>query len=113
MSENRGKWARKLHLAFNDLWVLRFATVGAVCTAVLFLLPASYPLADAVSWGCMIPISALIVRFVCLLRLPGERLKELTIDKRQVRRWSRWNNAAFAVFFGVMLVRVLFRIFGR
>ncbi len=112
MSGNRGKWARKLHLAFNDLWVLRFATVGALW-AVLFLLPASSPLADAVSWGCMIPISALIVRFVYLLRLPEGRLMEPAIDKRQVRRWSRRNNAAFAVFFGVMLVRLLFRIFGR
>lgn len=43
MSENIGKWARKLDLAFNDIWVLRFATVGALCVAVLFLLPASSP----------------------------------------------------------------------
>ena len=105
MSENIGKWARKLDLAFNDIWVLRFATVGALCVAVLFLLPASSLLADVVSWGCMVPVTALIVRFVYLLRLP--------IDKRQVRRWNRWNNAAFAVFFAVLLVRVLFRIFGR
>ena len=97
MSENIGKWARKLDLAFNDIWVLRFATVGALCVAVLFLLPASSLLADVVSWGCMVPVTALIVRFVYLLRLP----------------WNRWNNAAFAVFFAVLLVRVLFRIFGR
>ena len=51
MSENIGKWAQKLDLAFNDLWVLRFATVGALCVAVLFLLPASSLLADVVSWG--------------------------------------------------------------
>ena len=51
MSENIGKWARKLDLAFNDIWVLRFATVGALCVAVLFLLPASSLLADVVSWG--------------------------------------------------------------
>ena len=97
MSENIGKWARKLDLAFNDIWVLRFATVGALCVAVLFLLPASSLLADVVSWGCMVPVTALIVRFVYLLRLPC----------------GRWNNAAFAVFFAVLLVRVLFRIFGR
>ena len=97
MSENIGKWARKLDLAFNDIWVLRFATVGALCVAVLFLLP----------------VTALIVRFVYLLRLPCGRWKRLPIDKRQVRRWNRWNNAAFAVFFAVLLVRVLFRIFGR
>ena len=48
MSENIGKWARKLDLAFNDIWVLRFATVGALCVAVLFLLPASSLLADVV-----------------------------------------------------------------
>lgn len=113
MSENQGKWARKLYLAFNDLWVLRLATVGALCVAVLFLLPASSLLADVVSWGCMIPVAALIVRFVYLLWLPCGRWKELTIDKRQVRRWNRWNNAAFAVFWGVLLVRLLFRIFGR
>ena len=71
MSENIGKWARKLDLAFNDIWVLRFATVGALCVAVLFLLPASSLLADVVSWGCMVPVTALIVRFVYLLRLPG------------------------------------------
>ena len=94
MSENIGKWARKLDLAFNDIWVLRFATVGALCVAVLFLLPASSLLADVVSWGCMVPVTALIVRFVYL-------------------RWNRWNNATFAVFFAVLLVRVLFRIFGR
>ena len=34
MSENIGKWARKLDLAFNDIWVLRFATVGALCVGV-------------------------------------------------------------------------------
>ena len=113
MSENIGKWARKLYLAFNDIWVLRFATVGALCVAVLFLLPASSLLADVVSWGCMVPVTALIVRFVYLLRLPCGRWKRLPIDKRQVRRWNRWNNAAFAVFFAVLLVRVLFRIFGR
>ena len=84
MSENIGKWAQKLDLAFNDLWVLRFATVGALCVAVLFLLPASSLLADVVSWGCMVPVTALIVRFVYL-----------------------------PFFFGVLLVRVLFRIFGR
>ena len=113
MSENIGKWAQKLDLAFNDLWVLRFATVGALCVAVLFLLPASSLLADVVSWGCMVPVTALIVRFVYLLRLPCGRWKRLPIDKRQVRRWYCWNNAAFAVFFAVLLVRVLFRIFGR
>jgi len=73
MSENIGKWARKLDLAFNDIWVLRFATVGALCVAVLFLLPASSLLADVVSWGCMVPVTALIVRFVYLLRLPCGR----------------------------------------
>ena len=99
MSENIGKLAQKLDLAFNDLWVLRFATVGALCVAVLFLLPASSLLADVVSWGCMVPVTALIVRFVYLLRLPCGRWKRLPIDKRQVRRWNRWNNAAFAVFF--------------
>lgn len=98
MSENIGKWARKLDLAFNDIWVLRFATVGALCVAVLFLLPASSLLADVVSWGCMVPVTALIVRFVYLLRLPCGRWKRLPIDKRQVRRWNRWNNATFAVF---------------
>lgn len=98
MSENIGKWAQKLDLAFNDLWVLRFATVGALCVAVLSLLPASSLLADVVSWGCMVPVTALIVRFVYLLRLPCGRWKRLSIDKRQVRRWNRWNNAAFAVF---------------
>ena len=108
MSENIGKWARKLDLAFNDIWVLRFATVGALCVAVLFLLPASSLLADVVSWGCMVPVTALIVRFVYLLRW-----KRLPMDNREVRRWNRWNNAAFAVFFAVLLVRVLFRIFGR
>lgn len=75
MSENIGKWARKLDLAFNDIWVLRFATVGALCVAVLFLLPASSLLADVVSWGCMVPVTALIVRFVYLLRLPCGRWK--------------------------------------
>ena len=89
MSENIGKWARKLDLAFNDIWVLRFATVGALCVAVLFLLPASSLLADVVSWGCMVPVTALIVRFVYLLRLPCGRWKRLPIDKRQVRRWNR------------------------
>ena len=113
MSENRGKWARKLYLAFNDVWVLRSASIGVLCTAVLFLLPASSPLADVVSWGCMIPVAALIVRFAYLLWLPYGRLKESTVDKRRVRRWNRWNNAAFAVFFGVLLVRVLLRIYGR
>ena len=98
MSENIGKWAQKLDLAFNDLWVLRFATVGALCVAVLFLLPASSLLADVVSWGCMVPVTALIVRFVYLLRLPCGRWKRLPIDKRQVLRWNCWNNAAFAVF---------------
>ena len=63
--------------------------------------------------GGMVPVTALIVRFVYLLRLPCGRWKRLPIDKRQVRRWNRWNNAAFAVFFAVLLVRVLFRIFGR
>ena len=80
MSENIGKWARKLDLAFNDIWVLRFATVGALCVAVLFLLPASSLLADVVSWGCMVPVTALIVRFVYLLRLPCGRWKRLPID---------------------------------
>jgi len=51
MSENRGKWAHKLDLAFNDVWTLRFAAVGALCAAMLFLLPASSLLADVVSWG--------------------------------------------------------------
>ena len=81
MSENIGKWARKLDLAFNDIWVLRFATVGALCVAVLFLLPASSLLADVVSWGCMVPVTALIVRFVYLLRLPCGRWKRLPIDR--------------------------------
>lgn len=56
MSENIGKWAQKLDLAFNDLWVLRFATVGALCVAVLFLLPASSLLADVVSGGAWFPL---------------------------------------------------------
>lgn len=113
MRENLDKWARKLGFAFNDVWTLRFATAGMLCMSVLFFLPASSTLADAVSWGSVVSVTALIVRFVCLLRLPWERSEEMTIDSRQVRRWNRWNNAAFAVFFGVLLVRVLFRILGR
>ena len=111
MSENIGKWAQKLDLAFNDLWVLRFATVGALCVAVLFLLPASSLLADVVSWGCMVPVTALIVRFVYLLRLPCGRWKRSTNGRFAAGTAGTMRRSPF--FFGVLLVRVLFRIFGR
>ena len=96
MSENIGKWARKLDLAFNDIWVLRFATVGALCVAVLFLLPASSLLADVVSWGCMVPVTALIVRFVYLLRLPCGRWKRLQRSPADEERACRSTNGRFA-----------------
>ena len=88
MSENIGKWARKLDLAFNDIWVLRFATVGALCVAVLFLLPASSLLADVVSWGCMVPVTALIVRFVYLLRLHNPQNKSVRVQKNEKVRFG-------------------------
>jgi len=59
----------------------------------------------------MIPFTALFVRFVYLLWIPCGKLQYSASDERQVRRWKRWNNAAFAVFWGVM--SVLVRLFGR